>query len=252
MSPSGLFSRHGGGWCESLPERSPFGRLRLALSYLNLSPPWTWPIGVYFLSSIGYAIHKMEVPHVSEPTVEEVATLLDPSRLCKEDEDRIALWQKQRPVIMVVTALALGLRKLRAEVRRRVDAWKSLASSVGVAEQLTPHQLIAHDVQLIRDISPTPGRRIPFHSAFTRWASSNGEQFIRSLRWALPSRDSAIERTRYFIRCAANASQAKIVEALTGLGVPFNTSHGPTWGSGYTEWKVTRQLFHKPCACHER
>ena len=36
-------------------------------------------------SSIGYAIHKMEVPHVSEPTVEEVATLLDPSRLCKED-----------------------------------------------------------------------------------------------------------------------------------------------------------------------
>ena len=45
-------------------------------------------------SSIGYAIHKMEVPHVSEPTVEEVATLLDPSRLCKEDEDRFALWQK--------------------------------------------------------------------------------------------------------------------------------------------------------------
>ena len=49
VSPSGLFSRHGGGWRESLPERSPFGRLRLALSYLNLSPPWTWPIGVYFL-----------------------------------------------------------------------------------------------------------------------------------------------------------------------------------------------------------
>ena len=75
-------------------------------------------------SSVGYAIHKMEVPHVSEPTVEEVATLLDPGRLCKEDEDRKVLWQKQRPVIMVVTALALGLRKLRAEVRRRVDAWK--------------------------------------------------------------------------------------------------------------------------------
>ena len=44
-----ILSWHGGGWCESLPERSPFGRLRLALSYLNLSPPWTWPIGVYFL-----------------------------------------------------------------------------------------------------------------------------------------------------------------------------------------------------------
>ena len=53
-------------------------------------------------SSIGYAIHKMEVPLVSEPTVEDVATLLDLKRLCKEDEDRVAMLQKQRPVIMML------------------------------------------------------------------------------------------------------------------------------------------------------
>ena len=73
-------------------------------------------------SPIGYAIHKMEVPRVSEPTVEDVATLVDVRRLSMEDEDRVTMWQKQRPVITVVTALALGLRRLRAEVRRRVDA----------------------------------------------------------------------------------------------------------------------------------
>ena len=80
-------------------------------------------------SPIGYAIHKMEVPRVSEPTVEDVATLVDVRRLSMEDEDRVTMLQKQRPVIMVVTALALGLRRLREEVRRRVDAWKILASS---------------------------------------------------------------------------------------------------------------------------
>ena len=86
-------------------------------------------------SPIGYAIHKMEVPRVSEPTIEDVATLVGVRRLSMEDEDRITMWQKQRPVIMVVTALALGLRRLRAEVRRRVDAWKILASSAASAPQ---------------------------------------------------------------------------------------------------------------------
>ena len=90
-------------------------------------------------SPIGYAIHKMEVPRVSEPTIEDVATLVDVRRLSMEDEDRITMWQKQRPVIMVVTARALGLRRLRAEVRRRVDAWKILASSVASA----PHPSIS-------------------------------------------------------------------------------------------------------------
>ena len=88
-----------------------------------------------------------------------------------------------------------------------------------------------------------------FLSTLPSLATSNGEQFIRSLRWALPFRDSAIERTRHTIRCAASASQVKIAEALTRLGVPFNILHGPTWGSGYTDWKVARQFFHKPCAC---
>ena len=130
---------------------------------------------------------------MSEPSVDDVATLLDLRRLCKEDEDRVAMWQKQRPVIMVVTALALGLRRLRADVRRRFDAWKILACSGGASAQSPMSPPTAREVLFIRDVSPTPGRRISFHSAFTRWATTNGEQFIRSLRWAIPFRDSAIE-----------------------------------------------------------
>ena len=135
-------------------------------------------------SPIGYAIHKMEVPRVSEPTVEDVATLLDVRRLSKEDEDRVAMWQRQRPVIMVVTVLAVGFRRLRAEVRRRVDAWKILASSGGAIAQPLISSPTVREVQLIRDVSPIPGRRNSFHSAFTRWAISSGEPFIRTLRLA--------------------------------------------------------------------
>ena len=38
------------------------------------------------LSPIGYAIHKIEVPRVSEPTIEDVATILDALRMAKEAE----------------------------------------------------------------------------------------------------------------------------------------------------------------------
>ena len=81
-------------------------------------------------ASLGYAIHRMEVPPGSAPAIEEVASLLDVQRLAKEVEDTTALRRFQRPAIMVVTTLALGSRKLRAEVRRRVNGWKILAGSV--------------------------------------------------------------------------------------------------------------------------
>ena len=71
----------------------------------------------------------MEIPPVCEPVIEEVATLLDARCIANEVEGTAALWRFQRPAMTVVTTLALGLRKLRAEVRRRVEAWKTLAGS---------------------------------------------------------------------------------------------------------------------------
>ena len=172
-------------------------------------------------SPLGYAIHKIDIPPEGEPTIEDDATLLDMHRLSKEAEDRLALWRAQRPAIMAVTALALGLRRLRAEVRRQ--------------SQLEDHQ--------------TPRRRCPFHPAFREWATSFGVSFIRTLRWAIPSLDIAIERTRTTARCATHASAAKITEALINLGAPFATAYGPSWGPGFPEWNVARQLFHVTCNC---
>ena len=78
----------------------------------------------------------MDVPWVSKPTVEDVATLLDVRRLSKEDEDRVVMWQRQKHVIMVVTVFALRFRRLRAEVRRRVERVEDLGFfSVGAIAQ---------------------------------------------------------------------------------------------------------------------
>ena len=42
-------------------------------------------------SPLGYAIHKIDPPPVVEPTIEEVATLLDVNLASKDAEDRSAL-----------------------------------------------------------------------------------------------------------------------------------------------------------------
>jgi hypothetical protein len=89
-------------------------------------------------SPLGYAIHKVDPPPIDEPTIEEVAALLDINLASKDAEDRSALWRAQKPPIAVATALALGLRRLRAEVRRRVDAWKVLAASAASMRH-SPH-----------------------------------------------------------------------------------------------------------------
>ena len=94
----------------------------------DLEGPMDLAYRCVLLSPLGYAIHKADIPLEGEPTIEDVATLLDIHRLSQEAEDRIALWLAQRRAIMVVTPFALRLRRLRAEVRRRVGAWKILAA----------------------------------------------------------------------------------------------------------------------------
>ena len=150
---------------------------------------------------------------------------------------------------MVVTTLALGLRKLRAEVRRRVNAWKILAGSAASllrTSQLPPIEL---DAPSQSEDQLTPRRRNSFNLSFANWATSSGSSFIRTLRWAIPPRDIAITRIRYAAPCARYVSGAKIEEALNSFGVPFTTSYGFSWGPSYPEWKIARQLFNVPCQC---
>ena len=162
----------------------------------------------------------------------------DVQRLAKEVEDTPALWGFQRPAIMVVTTLALGLRKLRAEVRRRVNAWKILAGSAASLLHISHLPPIELDASSQSEDHLTPRRRCSFNVSFANWATSSGSSFIRTLRWAIPPRDTAITRIRYAAPCARYVSGAKIEEALTSFDVPFLTSYGHSWGPSYPEWKI--------------
>ena len=198
---------------------------------------------------LGYAIHKVEAPPVPEPVVEDVATLLDASLVTKESEDTTALWKSQRPAIVVVTTLALGLRKLRAEVRRRVDAWKTLAGSSApiIHGSQSPSSDFFSPLQ--SDDRLSTRRRCFFSASFANWAASSGATFMSALRGAIPPRDSAITRIRAAVPFARTVSSAKIEEVLVGLGVPFPTAFGYSWGACYPDWKIARKLFHVPCQC---
>ena len=93
-------------------------------------------------AAIGYAIHTVQIPLVCQEAAEDYATIFDSLLICKEQEALASLWKKQKPTILVVTTLALGLRKLRAEVRRRVGAWKILASASDSNEPLASQPTI--------------------------------------------------------------------------------------------------------------
>ena len=160
---------------------------------------------------LGNAIHKVDCPPRAEETsTEDVGTILDINLAAKEAEHRSALWRSQKPTIAVITALALGLRRLRAEVRRRVDAWKIMAASAASMSPTTDvFPVTQSPSQPHRDDPHTPCRRSSFHTAFNRWAKSTGAAFIRSLRWVIPSVESAIERTRYIAPGALNIPEPK-------------------------------------------
>ena len=73
-------------------------------------------------ASLCYAIQKVDPsPCITGSAIEEVAAILYINLAAKEAADRSALSRSQKRTIAVITALPLGLRRMRTEIRRRVD-----------------------------------------------------------------------------------------------------------------------------------
>ena len=126
---------------------------------------------------------------------------------------------------MVVTILALGLRKLRAELRQRIDAWKIIAaleypSAIVAAPSTYDDALLTHE-EPIR-------LRVVFQSLFSQWCNGIGTQYIRNLRWAIPSPETAVSRFKAVAQFAVKVSDVRIITSLSGIGVPYDTHEGIT------------------------
>ena len=119
-------------------------------------------------AALGYAIHKMDQPPTCEEPYEEEATIFESNLIMMESERRARLWKAQKPTTMVVTILALGLRKLRAELRQRIDAWKIIAaleypSAIVAAPSTYDDVLLTHE-EPIR-------LRVVSQSLFSQWCN---------------------------------------------------------------------------------
>ena len=158
-------------------------------------------------AALGYAIHRIDMPPVWVEPAEEEATMFDSSLIIMESERRTKLWKAQRPTTMVVTILALGLRKLRAELKQRVDAWKSIAAlEYPPAIAIIPSTVVASPFSQEGSTRP----RAVFQSSFSVWCNGTGTQFIRNLRWAIPSPEIAVSRFKAAAQFAFRISDAKI------------------------------------------
>ena len=167
----------------------------------------------------------MEQPPTSEESYEEEATILESNLIMQESERRARLWKSQKPTTTVVTILALGLRKLRAELRQRIDAWKIMSamehpSAIVAAPSTYDDALLTHE-EPIR-------LRVVFQSLFSQWCNGSGTQYIRTLRWAIPSPETAVSRFKAAVQFASKVSDVRIATSLSGIGVPYDTSDGIT------------------------
>ena len=80
----------------------------------------------------------------------------------------------------VIITLALGLWKLRAELRRRVEAWKHLSSLAYVDTNGTQTSNIDQyeETSTIPSVSQSQNRST-FHARFMQWVNNDGKEIVR-------------------------------------------------------------------------
>ena len=61
--------------------------------------------------------------------IDDASTIFKLFQAAPEAETRATARRSQQPAITVITTLVLGLKWIRAQIRGRVDAWKSLAAT---------------------------------------------------------------------------------------------------------------------------
>ena len=77
---------------------------------------------------LGWAIMKTNELEDTHSDNEEYATILETDDATSETQKGTNKLKKQLPLITIAMTLALGLRKMRPELRRRANAWKELMS----------------------------------------------------------------------------------------------------------------------------
>ena len=164
--------------------------------------------------------------------MESFATLAQPAALASE-LDRLAQSQHRfLPAIRTVQALLLGLRRIRAEYQRRIEAWLRLAR----ASTPVPAPLL--DAAAPRQVDP-----------LLVWLySPPGSAVLRELRWSLLSLPSAASRVRLASGFRSRTESA-IKSLLFEAGVALLVDGIPSWGPDWPSWDEALSGLSRPCLC---
>ena len=164
--------------------------------------------------------------------MESFATLAQPAALASE-LDRLAQSQHRfLPAIRTVQALLLGLRRIRAEYQRRIEAWLRLACAA------TPVPAPLLDAAAPRQVDP-----------LLVWLySPPGSAVLRELRWSLLSLPSAASRVRLASGFRSRTESA-IKSLLFEAGVALLVDGLPSWGPDWPSWDEALSGLSRPCLC---
>ena len=98
----------------------------------------------------------------------EFVTIYDTTQAVQYADERASLWRAQQPRIALTNALVLGLRRMKPEFRRRVDACKSLRLHYLISRHLTTLPHSAQNTPSQPDHPSLSAKRNCFKPSFTR------------------------------------------------------------------------------------
>lgn len=197
-----------------------------------------------------------------EPEEDEAyATRREVDDALQEAFRRAGALRRHRAAIRITTLLILGLRRIRAEYSRRIEAWKTMWElSIDSANRRAGQQGLEGPALCIApgEVGPeivsarahAAARCQELRRCIAAWAASaSGTRQIRLLRWALPNHAGVVAVVRASTWPYQRAGPVQIRSACEELGIPVRDGEIVSWGQHWPSWDGARARLLRPFSC---
>ena len=223
-------------WLVTLPSREPLlSRDVDGHSAAAVSQECAWDLGhrAILPSVLGRALCQREPP----PDLEEYSVWRHTEQTTREAEQLQHRHDHIRPAVKCVTLLLLGLRRIRVEYARRIEAWKQTQL---IMEQLRVPEAVPFQAPLADD------ERMP--SILDAWfGTPRGLATARELRWLAPALSVLAARIKAEVPACRLSPHSIRVCAATHR-VPITLNGQPNWADVRPSEEMQMAL-RTPCIC---
>ena len=224
-------------WLVTLPSREPLlSRDVDGHSAAAVSQECAWDLGhrAILPSVLGRALCQREPP----PDLEEYSVWRHTEQTTREAEQLQHRHDHIRPAVKCVTLLLLGLRRIRVEYARRIEAWKQTQL---IMEQLRVPEAVPFQAPLADD------ERMP--SILDAWfGTPRGLATARELRWLAPALSVLAARIKAEVPACRLSPHSIRVCAATHR-VPITLNGQPNWADVRPSFEEMQMALRTPCIC---